>query len=94
MKRNFVPWKFHPRHSTFEPPRTGTKSTIRQVNVSKSQLSTSTGSNAEAYAVSVTEGGMATVSAATSIGLLRGLTTLSQLFYDHSEVRELESQRE
>jgi hexosaminidase len=86
----FVPWKFHPRNSNFEPS-TNNKKYISSV------LLTQTGSDPknlptalagdvdESYSLTVKESGEVAISAKTSIGLVRGLATFSQLFFKHSQ---------
>jgi hexosaminidase len=87
LGQTFVPWKFHARHSVFEPV-SAQKEFVRVVNVLavKPTAPNLLNLSSESYSLHITEGGVANISSSTSIGLLRGLTTLSQLFYDHSEV--------
>ena len=86
FKQSFVPWKFHSRHAAFEPS-TSKKDSIKQVNILKGLVDAKLAANPEAYVLNITEDGVVNISAETSIGLLRGLATFSQLFYEHSDVR-------
>ncbi|KAF2101944.1 N-acetyl-beta-D-glucosaminidase [Rhizodiscina lignyota] len=90
FSKTFVPWKFHPRNSDYEPSTSGKKyiSSIElkqtkpdPVNVTKPL----DGAVDESYKLSVSESGEVICSAATSIGLVRGLTTFTQLFFKHSQ---------
>lgn len=87
---NFVPWALVPRNSlsAYEP----------SINASTTLLSTLdialTGGNStfdatafdvdESYKLSISEDGAAKLSANTTFGVLHGLETFSQLFYEHS----------
>lgn len=80
---NFVPWMLLPRRqlSTYEP----------QLNQSVAQVSsldiTLVGDDSnvdESYKLSITQAGSATLSANSTNGVLHGLETFSQLFYQHS----------
>ena len=89
FNKNFVPWKFHPRFSNFEPSTSnGTyiKSILLQQTAADpaSLMKSTTGSVDESYSLSMTEDGEVTITAASSIGILYGLTTFTQLFYQHS----------
>jgi hexosaminidase len=84
-----VPWKFHPRNSDFEPStdnkRLVTSITLEQLaadppNVVKPLA----GEVDESYTLSLAEDGGATITANSSIGIARGLTTFTQLFFKHS----------
>lgn len=88
--QSFVPWKFHPRMTDFEPS-TADKQFISSISLKQTQ-SDPPNANAplddtvdESYSLSVPESGEVVISAASSIGLLHGLTTFSQLFFKHSE---------
>lgn len=84
-----MPWKFHPRNSDFEPS-TSDKKYISSIALQQSSsdpanvLKPLAGEVDESYTLSLTEAGEATIAAATSIGLVRGLTTFTQLFFAHS----------
>ncbi|KAK0642488.1 Beta-hexosaminidase [Lasiodiplodia hormozganensis] len=88
--QSFVPWKFHPRMTDFEPS-TADKQFISSISLKQTQPDPPN-ANAplddsvdESYSLSVPESGEVVISAASSIGLLHGLTTFSQLFFKHSE---------
>ena len=91
FKQNFVPWKFHPRFSNFEPDASADKVLIKTISLKQNGtdpediLRPATGSVDESYALTVSDAGDVTISAVTSIGLARGLTTFTQLFYEHSK---------
>ena len=91
FKQNFVPWKFHPRFSDFEPDASTNKVLIKTVALKQNGtdpediLKPATGSVDESYALTVSDAGDVTISAVTSIGLAHGLTTFTQLFYEHSD---------
>jgi hexosaminidase len=90
FNKNFVPWKFHPRFSDFEPKLTGSSVYIKTINLKQngsdpSDIEKPTAGNLdESYSLSVTTAGEVTITAATSIGLLYGLTTFTQLFFKTS----------
>jgi hexosaminidase len=89
FEQSFVPWKFHPRFSDFEPD-TASKVSIKTVALQQNGtdpediLKPATGSVDESYALTVSETGDVTITAVTSIGLAHGLTTFTQLFYEHT----------
>ncbi|EON63851.1 hypothetical protein W97_03079 [Coniosporium apollinis CBS 100218] len=89
LKKNFVPWKFHERNEDFEPPTEG-KIYISHISLQQNAadpdniLTPRAGDVDESYSLTLTEDGEATIEAETSIGLVRGLTTFTQLFYKHS----------
>ncbi|KAL9085494.1 MAG: hypothetical protein Q9159_004689 [Coniocarpon cinnabarinum] len=89
FNKNFVPWKFHPRNSDFEPQPGGTQ--IQTVTLTINDTSSATniskpldGQFDEGYSLQVTDDGKATIQAASAIGISWGLNTFSQLFYRHS----------
>ena len=87
FNKNFVPWMFHPRNSDFEPALTGSsvyiKSIVLQQNASDPANieKPTTGGVDESYTLSVSTDGQVTITGGSSIGLLYGLTTFTQLFY-------------
>ncbi|RMX77343.1 hypothetical protein D0869_09968, partial [Hortaea werneckii] len=91
FNKNFVPWKFHPRFSDFEPElgddSTYVKSITLQQNISDpaSIAKPTTGSVDESYTVDMSAKGEVTITAGSSIGLSYGLTTFTQLFYKCSK---------
>jgi hexosaminidase len=89
FEQNFIPWKFRPRLSDFEPEEGADATyissiTLTQTTADSSDLLKPTTDLDESYTLEVKANGQVNVSAKTSIGLLYGLTTFSQLFYKHS----------
>jgi hexosaminidase len=88
FKKSFVPWKFHPRNWT-EPGLSNVPS-ISRVDLKLLQNDPEDSSNPlagntdESYDLSLTEDGEATISANSSVGIIRGLTTFTQLFFQHT----------
>lgn len=87
--QNFIPWKFNPRLSDFEPEEGADSThisiiTLTQTAPDSKDIHKPTTDLDESYTLEVTEDGKVDISAKTSIGLLYGLTTFSQLFYKHS----------
>ena len=90
FNEKFIPWKFHPRNSNFEPSKNTTKLYISNivllqtasdpVNVFKAL----DGELDESYNLAITVDGEATITSPTTIGILRALETLVQLFYQSS----------
>ena len=86
----FIPWKFHPRNSNFEPSSNAPKLYIHEialvqnasdpVNVFKAL----DGELDESYNLVITECGQVTITSITSIGILHALETLTQLSYQAS----------
>ena len=87
---NFVPWKFHPRNSNFEPDRDHPKVSITSVTVQQNVTDHPNvykaldGTVDESYTLSISTTGDVLVTSISSIGILRALETLTQLFYKHS----------
>ncbi|KAI4177665.1 MAG: hypothetical protein LQ343_000128 [Gyalolechia ehrenbergii] len=87
---NFVPWKFHPRNSDFEPPSNGSRTYIRNVSIQQNQTDSAAilkplaGEVNEQYTLSISTAGAVEITAISSIGILRSLETFTQLFYRHS----------
>ena len=90
FNENFIPWKFHPRNTDFEPSANAPKSYITRVALLQNESDPVNLSNAldgkldESYSLEITEGGEATITSLTSIGILHALETLVQLFYQYS----------
>ncbi|KAL8716731.1 MAG: hypothetical protein Q9225_005960, partial [Loekoesia sp. 1 TL-2023] len=86
----FVPWKFHPRNSNFEPASNASSIYIRNVTVQQNQsdsaaiLKPRAGEVNEQYTLFITTSGVVQITAISSIGILRALDTFTQLFYQHS----------
>lgn len=88
--QNFVPWKFHTRNSDFEPSTTNTKNiTSITLTVSKGEspnvLKPLAGEVDETYTLKISQAGAVEIEAPSTIGLVHGLTTFTQLFYKHSK---------
>jgi hexosaminidase len=90
FEKNFIPWKFHPRNSDFEPS-TSDQTYVKTLTLTQngadpeSIANTLAGDVDESYGLSLTKEGEAKIIANSSIGLVRGLTTFSQLFFKHSD---------
>lgn len=90
FKENFVPWKLRPAHSSFEPDENEDKQSVTSLTINQATDGDGTcykplaGEIDESYSLELTEDGAATIEAETSIGVLRGLETFVQLFYQHS----------
>jgi hexosaminidase len=86
----YTPWKFHPRNSAFEPTEENSK-WIKQITLQQTGqdpidiLKPAEGSVDESYELEVTVSGEVTISASTSIGIAHGLTSFSQLFFQHTD---------
>lgn len=86
----FVPWKFHPRNSDFEPNAYAPKTYIASVTVQQNGSDPANvyrslaGAVDESYTLSISTNGHVLIAAATSIGILHALETFTQLFYQHS----------
>lgn len=91
FNKNFVPWKFHPRNSNYQPPSNGSGIYIKTVTLRQNGIDSSNitkpldGSLDESYTLTVTEEGEVTVTGASAIGLAYGLNTFTQLFYKHTD---------
>lgn len=90
FNENFIPWKFHPRNSTFEPSTNALRSYINEIALIQNAsdpndiLKALDGELDESYSLKITENGQATITSQTSTGILRALETLVQLFYHFS----------
>lgn len=89
-KHSFYPWKFHPRN--WDEPSPGSHATIVShidVRLLRRDLPNVTkplaGEVDESYTLTLDEDGKATVTANSSIGIARGMTSFTQLFYKHSD---------
>jgi hexosaminidase len=90
FEHNFYPWKFHPRNWEEPSPKENavfiSEIAIRLLasdppNVSKPLA----GEVDESYTLTVSEDGETTIAANSSVGIARGLTSFTQLFYSHSD---------
>ena len=90
FNEKFIPWKFHPRNSQFEPLVNARKSYISKVALLQNAsdpvnvFKAVDGEVDESYDLVITEDGEATITSSTSIGMLHALETLVQLFYQSS----------
>ena len=86
---SIVPWKFYPRSTSFEPGADEPRTYIRTVIIEKSDPSSlqynDKGVYTEAYTLTITVDGSVLIQIVSLQGALLALTTLSQLFYSHSE---------
>jgi hexosaminidase len=89
FKKSFVPWKFHERG--WEEPRKEGATYIESVLLEQIREDPEdvakplAGGVDESYVLYVTEDRRAIVRARSSVGIARGLTTFTQLFYKHSQ---------
>jgi hexosaminidase len=90
FKEGFHPWKFHPR-SWKEPSLGKTARYVDHVNIRLLAKDTANVAKAlagdvdESYTLELKENGVVTVAANSSIGIARGLTTFTQLFFQTSD---------
>ncbi|KAK4574136.1 Glucosamine-6-phosphate isomerase (Glucosamine-6-phosphate deaminase) (GNPDA) (GlcN6P deaminase) [Recurvomyces mirabilis] len=90
FNKNFYPWKFHPRNTNFEPSLTSSSTFIKSITLVQNAtdpsdiMKPSAGGVNEAYTLTMTSDGVVTITAASSIGLLYGLTSFTQLFFQCS----------
>ncbi|KAK7516144.1 putative cytochrome 52A4 [Phyllosticta citriasiana] len=87
--QSFVPWRFHPRFTSFEPS-TDNKNFISSI-VLKQNSADVVGFEKpndttvdESYQLSVATSGEVKITANSSVGLVYGLTTFTQLFFKHT----------
>jgi hexosaminidase len=88
----FVPWKFYSRTTNFEPVSTGSYHSITTVNIDQRSSATKDSTSAreffegdESYSITISESGAADIKSNSTLGTVRALQTLEQLFYAHSE---------
>lgn len=87
LTKSLVPWMINPANSDFEPSPSASKGTVSKLVLKQTGKDTpraAIGSVDESYTLNLTSAGTATITAATSSGLLHGLETFTQLFYKHS----------
>ena len=90
FNEEFIPWKFHPRNSNFEPSENTMKSYINKVALLQNAsdpvniFKALDGELDESYSLAITVDSQATITSSTTIGILHALETLVQLFYQHS----------
>ncbi|KAJ4312365.1 Glucosamine-6-phosphate isomerase (Glucosamine-6-phosphate deaminase) (GNPDA) (GlcN6P deaminase), partial [Neodidymelliopsis sp. IMI 364377] len=94
FKQSFYPWKFHPRDWD-EPAPEEEARYIDRIDVrllvpdAPDVAKARAGEVDESYTLSLTESGVATIEANSSIGISRGLTTFTQLFFQHSDGKHI-----
>jgi hexosaminidase len=87
----FIPWKFYPRNSDFEPTYDDSVKQITQIIINQQPSAEDESSDIrtyldgdESYNLEFTVDGQVTLSSNAAIGTIRGLETLQQLFFKHS----------
>jgi hexosaminidase len=91
FNHRFVPRKFHARNVTFEPEINENRQNITTLTITLSKLEDMMAkepaliSSDEAYQLDISVSGHASITAATSRGVMYGLDTFAQLFYAHSQ---------
>ncbi|PGH06918.1 hypothetical protein AJ79_06391 [Helicocarpus griseus UAMH5409] len=89
-RTKFVPWKFHPRNSSFEPAVDGQHAVIRRVTINQNSTNQTKAETRdvihedESYDIEITADGEAEITTKSAIGTIRALQTFRQLFYAHS----------
>ncbi|KAI1333290.1 glycoside hydrolase family 20 protein [Xylariaceae sp. FL0255] len=90
LNANFVPWMLYDRNAleSQEPSLNSYKSYVTHLAITQTGKDTTykplAGQVDESYSLSVAKDGVATISAASSTGVLHALESFSQLFYQHS----------
>ncbi|KAI9730603.1 MAG: N-acetyl-glucosamine-6-phosphate deacetylase [Claussenomyces sp. TS43310] len=92
FSEKFVPWKLHPRNELgeFEPAASDAKTIIKRLDITQTGIDTYSTFKPrarevdESYNLTVTTDGSASITAVSSTGVLHGLQTFTQLFYEHS----------
>lgn len=92
FRRNLIPWKLVPKNKIdeFEPPLGGKSTSVTSLVITQTSqdqpktFKALAGEVDESYSLTIDKEGRAKLSAKSSIGILRGLETFSQLFYQHS----------
>jgi hexosaminidase len=88
--QSLVPWKFFARNSLnkHQPSASSPKSYIHSLTITQSQAETSfkpkAGELDESYELTITNDGRATISAVSASGVIYGVETFIQLFFQHS----------
>ncbi|KFY42441.1 hypothetical protein V495_04521 [Pseudogymnoascus sp. VKM F-4514 (FW-929)] len=90
FNKNLVPWKFVARNTIqdFEPPADSTSTLIKQLNITQTSPDNTfaplAGEVDESYNLTISKSGEANIVAVSYLGVLHGLQTFIQLFYQHS----------
>ncbi|KAL8690274.1 MAG: hypothetical protein Q9218_004240 [Villophora microphyllina] len=85
--RNYVPRKFHPRGTQFEPASGNQRYIVRVVIDEDPQNNlgcTETHNKCEAYTIRISDDGSALIKVSSVLGGLHALETFAQLFFTHS----------
>ncbi|KAF7510182.1 hypothetical protein GJ744_007081 [Endocarpon pusillum] len=88
----FVPWKFYSKTTNFEPDSSASNQTLTTVKISQSNAATGTisakdfFSGDESYTITISEYGAADIKSNSTLGTIRALQTLEQLFYAYSDL--------
>ena len=89
FSNSFVPWKFYPRNSDFEPIVNDSRTFINRILIEenmnlKRYQGTGMDISNEAYSLRIDTSGTIQISINDPVGGVRALDTLAQLFYQHS----------
>lgn len=90
FNKNFVPWMLVPRNSLsdYEPAMNASAALISALDITLAggnfTFDPTTTDVDESYTLGISEDGAAKLSASSTFGILHGLETFSQLFYEHS----------
>jgi hexosaminidase len=90
IKQSLVPWKFFARNSLskVQPSASSQKKYIKTLTITQSEVEKSfqpsAGKLDESYNLTITKDGNATLSAVSTSGVIFGLESFTQLFYQHS----------
>ena len=93
FSEHFVPYKFHPRRSRFEPSIDGTRTLIDNITINElSIVSLGNGQHTvsrEAYLIRILQDGTTTLEILSPEGGIHAFDTLAQLFYAHPAIGEI-----
>lgn len=90
LSTNFVPWKFYPRHTNFEPDVSARSDSnvIRKITILENANDYDDIRDYidgdESYRITISETGEVEIQTSSRVGTLRALQSLPQLFYAHS----------
>ena len=93
--QNFVPWKFYARNSNFEPAKHDKRNYISQIDIYQTAtdrdaaMKPLAGEVDESYSLTISDNGRVMISAVSHVGVLRALDTFSQLFFQHSQSKDV-----
>ena len=89
FEQSFIPWMLHRRGSQFEPLDEDDKRYISSIDIFVPPENCverfNMGTVDESYSVSVTKTGRFQIKAKSSVGVVRAMDTVTQLFFKHSE---------